>query len=255
MHYSAPIENDHPRWCLITGSGRGLGAAMALNLAGPKIGLVLHYHQSAEAAETIAAQCRDRGSDVHLMSADLSRSEDIRGLLAELVRRELSPAWLINNAGVDSVNPIDTCDDVEWERVMAINLRAPFMLCRHLIPDMIRRHYGRIINIASVWGLHGASCESIYAASKGGLIAFSRSLAMELGPSGITVNCIAPGPIETDMLRSELDSMELAELAQVIPAGRLGRPEEVAMACRYLLSDEAAYMNGQVLVLDGGWKV
>jgi 3-oxoacyl-[acyl-carrier protein] reductase len=120
---------------------------------------------------------------------------------------------------------------------------------------MIHQRFGRIVNISSIWGLNGASYESIYAASKGGLIALTKSLAREVGPSGITVNALAPGPIKTNMMDAELNAVEQQDLAADIPAGRFGYPHEVASACRYLLTDDTAFINGHVLVLDGGWKV
>jgi 3-oxoacyl-[acyl-carrier protein] reductase len=162
---------------------------------------------------------------------------------------------LVNNAGISLKRLFAETSEEEWQQVMDINLKGAFLCCRRALPAMIRNRFGRIVNIASIWGLRGASCESVYAASKGGLIALSRSLAMEMGPSGITVNVIAPGPVETDMLLQELDNDERAMLSEEIPLGRLASPDDVASACLFLLSPTASYINGQVLGLDGGWKV
>lgn len=248
------VQRPQRPLCLITGAGRGIGAAIALAVAGPQVKLALHYNRSREEAQAVAEQCRRQGSETSLYQADLTRGEDTRALMAALAAREGAVSWLVNNAGVDCAKPLDACGDDDWERVMGLNLRAPFWLCRQVIPGMVRQKYGRIVNIASVWGVNGASCEAIYAASKGGLIALSKSLALELGPSGITVNCIAPGAVDTDMMRGDISPEEIKALCDEIPARRMARPEEVAYACRWLLSDEASYMNGHTLVMDGGWK-
>ena len=162
---------------------------------------------------------------------------------------------LVNNAGISLKGLLTETTEEEWQQVMDINLKGAFLCCRRALPAMVKKRFGRIVNIASIWGLRGASCESVYAASKGGLIALSRSLAMEMGPSGITVNVIAPGPVQTDMLLQELDSDERKALSEEIPLGRLASPDDVASACLFLLSPAASYINGQALGLDGGWKV
>lgn len=252
--FTVPNKPPQP-WCLITGAGRGIGAAIALALAGPAVRLALHYNRSAQAAQAVAQECRQRGSEVELLAADLTQRAGVETLLEQLAARGAAVSWLVNNAGVDCAKTIDEHDDADWERVMNVNLWTPYRLCQHFAPGMVRQGYGRIVNIASVWGVNGAACEAVYAASKGGLIALSKSLALELGPSGITVNCVAPGPVDTDMMRGEMTAAELTALCQEIPARRMAQPEEIAAACRWLLADEASYMNGQVLIMDGGWKV
>jgi 3-oxoacyl-[acyl-carrier protein] reductase len=137
---------------------------------------------------------------------------------------------------------------------MNVNLKGAFLCCREALPHMIRKRYGRIVNIASIQGISGASYESVYAASKGGLIAFTKSLASEVGPSGITVNAIAPGPVATEMIFSQLDEEDIKILLDEIPSGRMMQPEEIADTCLFLLSSQAACINAQVLCLDGGWR-
>jgi len=189
------------------------------------------------------------------VQADISQGREVEAMFARIEDKWGSVDLLVNNAGISLKRLFTETSEEEWHQVMDINLKGAFLCCRSALPAMIRTRFGRIVNIASIWGLRGASCETVYAASKGGLIALSRSLAMEMGPSGITVNVIAPGPVETDMLLQELDNDERAMLSVEIPLGRLASPDDVASACLFLLSPAASYINGQVLGIDGGWKV
>jgi 3-oxoacyl-[acyl-carrier protein] reductase len=197
----------------------------------------------------------EQGYQVMAVQADVSQGREVEAMFAQIEDKWGSVDLLVNNAGISLKRLFAETSEEEWQQVMDINLKGAFLCCRRALPAMIRNRFGRIVNIASIWGLRGASCESVYAASKGGLIALSRSLAMEMGPSGITVNVIAPGPVETDMLLQELDNDERAMLSEEIPLGRLASPDDVASACLFLLSPTASYINGQVLGLDGGWKV
>ena len=189
------------------------------------------------------------------VQADISQGREVEVMFARIEDKWGSVDLLVNNAGISLKGLLTETTEEEWQQVMDINLKGAFLCCRRALPAMVKKRFGRIVNIASIWGLRGASCESVYAASKGGLIALSRSLAMEMGPSGITVNVIAPGPVQTDMLLQELDSDERKALSEEIPLGRLASPDDVASACLFLLSPAASYINGQALGLDGGWKV
>ncbi|MEA1961254.1 MAG: 3-oxoacyl-ACP reductase family protein [Bacillota bacterium] len=241
--------------CLVTGSSRGIGAAIVNELSKSGIAMVINYRSSKESAHKLAEECRASGGNPLLVQADIRYSEEVDRMFKVIETERGKVDLLVNNAGVDLRALVTETTDDEWQKVMDTNLKGPFLCCRRALPHMIRQHYGRIINIASVWGLRGASYESVYAASKGGLIALTRSLAREVGNAGITVNALAPGPIETDMLTGELDVEEKQVLIEEIPVSRLGRPQEIASACRYLCSEEAAFINGQVLVIDGGWTV
>ncbi|ACX51451.1 short-chain dehydrogenase/reductase SDR [Ammonifex degensii KC4] len=238
---------------LVTGASRGIGAAVALALAQSGAAVAVNFCRSAAQAEEVARRCREWGVKAQAFRADVTDPEEVRRLFAA-VSAELGPvSILVNNAGMGLRRLLVDTSDEEWEKLLRVNLSGPFYCCREALPFMIRQRWGRIINIASVWGITGASCEAAYAATKGGLIALTKSLAREVGSAGITVNALAPGPIETDLLREELAPEELAALAEAIPSGRLGRPEEVAAACVFLASPAAAFINGQVLGLDGGW--
>jgi 3-oxoacyl-[acyl-carrier protein] reductase len=241
--------------CLVTGSSRGIGAQIARTVAAAGARTVINYHSSQQQAMQLLAELTEQGYQVMAVQADISQGREVEGMFAQIADKWGSVDLLVNNAGISLKGLLTETSEEEWQQVMDINLKGAFLCCRRVLPGMIRNRFGRIINIASIWGLRGASCESVYAASKGGLIALSRSLAMEIGPSGITVNVIAPGPVDTDMLSQELDSDERALLCEEVPLGRLASPDDVASACLFLLSPAASYINGQVLGLDGGWKV
>lgn len=239
--------------CLITGASRGIGAAIAHAAAEQGASIALNYNSSAEKAAELAAQIQGTQSSVLTVQADVGREDQVETMFDQIERELGKVDLLVNNAGMSLKALVTHTSTEQWDRVMDTNLKGAFLCCRRALPHMIRQRFGRIVNIASIWGLSGASCESVYAASKGGLIALTRSLAREVGPSGITVNAIAPGPIDTDMLSSELDQQERLDLARDIPIGRLGCPEEIGDACVYFMQNRASLINGQVLVMDGGW--
>ncbi|MBO8158196.1 3-oxoacyl-ACP reductase FabG [Thermosyntropha sp.] len=241
------------RIALVTGAGRGIGAAIAEKLAESGAKVAINYNSSKEAAFALLEKMRTRGFEVIAVKADVAEPSQVEAMFEKIEKTWGGVNILVNNAGVGLKKLITDTAVEEWDRVININLKGAFLCSRRALPGMISRRYGRIINIASVWGITGASCESVYAASKGGLIAFTKSLAREAGYSGITVNAIAPGPVQTEMLDSELDREEIAELINDIPAGRLGRAADIAEACLYLASDKAEFINGQVMVVDGGW--
>jgi 3-oxoacyl-[acyl-carrier protein] reductase len=162
------------------------------------------------------------------------------------------PDILVNNAGVSQYGLLSDLSEDEWDRVIDVNLKGTFLCTQAFIPHMIRQKYGRIINVSSVWGLVGASCEAAYSAAKGGVIAFTKAMAKELAPSGITVNAVAPGVVETRML-SHLNDQERLALQQEIPVGRFAHPEEIASSVYFLALPDSGYITGQVLSPNGGW--
>ena len=239
--------------CLITGSSRGIGAAIARAAATEGAAVAINYRSSRQQAQLLVEELQDLGSKAVAVQADVGSSGEVERLFAA-VERDLGPvSLLVNNAGTSLRELVTDTSDEQWERVIDTNLKGPFLCCRRALPYMIRGRWGRIVNIASIWGLLGASCESVYSASKGGLILFTRSLAREVAPCGVTVNALTPGPIDTDMLAEELTVQECQDLAEQVPAGRLGSPEDVAALCVFLLSSGANYINGQVISVDGGW--
>lgn len=248
-------KGNHPAVCLVTGGGRGIGAAIVRALAAEGAAVALNYHQSASAAGALVKELQEQGKRVLAVKADISAAAEVESMFRQVEDQLGHVDWLVNNAGISLRGLLQDTTEDQWDELMGVNFKGAFLCMRRALPGMIRQRHGSIVNIASVWGQQGAAFESVYSASKGGLIALTRSLAAEVGPSGIRVNALAPGPIATDMLKEEMSADELLGLAGEIPLGRLGQPEDVAAACLFLLSKQAAFINGQVITVDGGWKL
>lgn len=236
---------------IVTGAGKGIGRAVAIALAQAGANVAVHYHLSQAAAEATAQRCEQTGVRAVTVRADLTEPGAAEHLV--LAASALgAPGILVNNAGMaHSRLFVDTTLE-DWQALLNVNLTAPFLCVKAVLPFMLREGAGRIVNIASVWGLVGGSTEVAYSASKGGLLAFTKALAKELGRTGITVNAVAPGAVATDMLQS-LSQADLQALIAEIPAGRLGQPADIADAVVYLASPTASYVTGQVLSPSGGW--
>jgi len=232
---------------LISGGTRGIGRACAELFLNNGYNVAVLYKNSDEAA----AQLRDK-LGIYAVKADVSVSEDVKKAVGAVAERFGSVDVLINNAGISHIGLIQDVSDGDFRRVMDTNLSGAFYLCREVAPMMISAKRGRIINIGSVWGNHGASCEAVYSASKAALRGLTSSLAKELGPSGITVNCVEPGVIETDM-NACFDKETLSSLASETPLCRLGKPEDVANAVMFLASDKASFITGQFIGVNGGF--
>ena len=235
---------------LITGGSRGIGAACvrAFAVQGDRVAFI--YRSSEQAATSVAT-----ATGAAAIRADVSDSAE-----AERAVREAEAALgggidvLVNNAGVAQIKLFTDLTDDDWRRMMATDLDGAFYVTRAAVRGMIARHSGRIVNIGSMWGKVGASCEVHYSAAKAGLRGMTMALAKELGPSGVTVNCVEPGVIETEM-NVALDDKIKAELADATPLCRMGTPEDVAAAVRFLASDEASFVTGQCLGVDGGYAI
>ncbi|WP_276352435.1 elongation factor P 5-aminopentanone reductase [Cohnella caldifontis] len=240
------------RSALITGGSRGIGAAAAVRLAADGMDVAVQYHTAQEAAERVCAHCRGFGVRAEALSADLRDARSLEALLEQLKERNLSPDILVHSAGTAFYGLLEDCGDEAWDDMMGLHLKAAYRLTRILAPAMAWRRWGRIVYLSSIWGVVGAAGEAAYAAAKGGINSFAKSMARELGSSGVTVNAVAPGAIETDMLAGLSDD-DLSELRREIPLGRLGRPEEVAELIRFLVSEQSGYITGQVIGLNGGW--
>jgi len=248
-------KEERPTVCLVTGGSRGIGAAIVKALTAEGVTVALNYHRSASAAQLLANELLEQGGRILPIQADISVAAEVESMFQQ-VEEQLGPIdWLVNNAGISLRSLLQDTTEDQWDELMGVNLKGAFLCMRRALPGMIGRRNGSIVNIASIWGQQGAAFESVYSASKGGLIALTRSSAAEAGPSGIRVNALAPGPIATDMLKEEMTPEEVTGLVGEIPLGRLGQPEDVAAACLFLLSTKAAYINGQVLTIDGGWKI
>lgn len=238
---------------LITGATGGIGSAIAAAFAKNGYNVALHTnskpHEAQKNAETLA---KEFGVKTVAVKADVSKETDVKAMFETLEKSFGKIDVLVNNAGVSLVSMLCDTATEDWDRVMDINLKGTFLCSKEAIKNMVHNKWGRIINISSVWGNVGASCEVAYSASKAGLVGFTKALAKELAPSGITVNAVSPGLIDTKM-NAHLSDDDIKELYDEIPVGRMGTPVEVANAVLFLASEGASYITAQNITVDGGW--
>ncbi len=232
---------------LVTGATGGIGGeiAKALHKTGATVAL------SGRKVEALEALQKELGERAHIFAADLSTAEASDKLIADVVAKCGSLDILVNNAGLTRDTLAMRMDDEKWQDVIDVNLTAPFRLARAAMKTMMKARWGRIINITSIVGVTGNAGQTNYAASKAGMIGWTKSLAQELASRNVTVNCVAPGFIDTAMTHGLTDDIK-AKLLQNVPAGRLGTPDDIAAGCVYLASEEAAYVTGQTLHINGG---
>jgi 3-oxoacyl-[acyl-carrier protein] reductase len=242
------------RIALVTGASRGIGAAVARELAADGLVVIMQYHEAAESAERVARECRAYGNEVLTIQADLRSSSAIQEIKEQLEQRQCMPNVVVHCAGMSHYGLLDDLVDQIWDDLMNVHLKSAYYLTKGFAPSMRWQRWGRFIHLSSVWGAVGAAGEVAYAASKGGLNAFTKSVAKELASSGITVNAIAPGAIDTDMLK-QLEAEDREALCHEIPMGRFGRANEVAQLVRFLVSNDSSYITGQVLSINGGWHM
>ena len=236
---------------LITGSSRGIGRATALNFAAHGYRVILNGFQHSDALGTLEQEITALGATFLSFIGDVGSYTFCKHMIKEALTRFGSIDVLVNNAGISHIGLLQDMTPEQWNRLLQTNLTSIYNCCSLLLPSMIRAQKGSIVNVSSVWGICGASCEVAYSASKGAVNAFTKALAKETAPCGIRVNAIACGAIDTDM-NHFLEPEERQALMEEIPAGRLGTPTEVATFIRSI-AEGPAYLTGQVLTIDGGW--
>lgn len=236
---------------LITGGTKGIGKAVALKFLELGYEVVLNYHSDEAAALATQEEFNMLGYCPVLLKSDVSDEMQVRNMFREFFSIYEKLDVLVNNAGISVVKVIQDTTLADWNRLFDVNIKGTFLCCREVADKMIFSGGGSIINIASIWGEVGASCEAAYSATKGAVIAFTKALAKELAPSNVRVNCISPGVIDTEM-NGHLSGEEMEELISSIPMGRIGKPEDVASAAAYLA--ECSYVTGEVLSVGGGFS-
>lgn len=237
---------------LITGSSRGIGRAVAVKLAGDGYAVCINYIERQDKAEEHVKALTAAGCDAMCFQADVADADAVDAMVKAVRERFGHISLLVNNAGIARQCLFQDISREYWKRIFDVNLNGAFNTIQAVLPNMLHEHSGCIINTSSIWGLHGASCEVAYSATKHAIVGLTRSLAQELAPSGIRVNCVAPGVIDTDMVQV-LGSDTLSELADDTPVGRLGTPEDIAALVSFLASDAASFITGQVITSDGGF--
>ena len=237
---------------LVTGSSRGIGRAVAAELARKGWAVCVNYRVRQDCAEELVRQLESEGCRAMAVQADVSDRAQVNAMVRRVEEAFGPVSLLVNNAGIAGQALFQEITDELWHRYFSVNVDGAFHTIQAVLPHMLHEHSGCIINTSSIWGQHGASCEVAYSASKHAVIGLSRSLAMELAPSGIRVNCVAPGVIDTDMVKV-LGDETLGMLAEDTPLGRLGTPEDIAALVALLASEEAGFITGQVITSDGGF--
>lgn len=237
---------------IVTGGAKGIGRAIVVELAKKGIQVVLNYRHSEKQAIKAKQELLEHGYEIEIYQADVAKKEEVQRLVAYTKEKWGEVDILVNNAGIDKWQLFTDMTDEDWNEMLANNLTSAFYMTKEVVPDMIRKKKGCIINISSIWGITGASCEVAYSVSKAGMDGLTKALAKELAPSNIRVNSIAPGAIDTDM-NENLTKEERNEIENEIPLGRFGTPEDIAKCVMWLVEDN--YTTGQIVSPNGGWVI
>ena len=236
---------------IVTGGSRGIGAAIIKELA-KDYNVVLNYNNSEEAAKQIQNKLKEKEINIEIFKSDVSKRDEVKELIKFTLEKFKNIDILVNNAGIDQIKPFTDITDEDWNNVIQTNLTSVFYCIQEVLPTMIYNKNGCIINISSIWGITGGSCEVHYSVSKAGIDGMTKALAKELGPSNIRVNSIAPGAIMTDM-NKQWTKEEIEETNNQIPLGKFGKPEDIAKCAKWLVED--SYTTGQIISPNGGWVI
>ncbi len=239
---------------IVTGASRGIGACIAKEFAKNGYNVVLNYFKSEEKAKEVSKEIESLGARVLLSKADVSDPVQVQAMVEEAIKVFGNVDVLVNNAGISISGLLIDMTNEQIQNLVSTNLVSQIVCAREVAKHMIGCQSGRIVNVSSIWGVVGGSNETVYSATKAGIIGFTKALAKELGLSNITVNAVAPGAIETDMMKS-YDAETKNQIAEETTLGRIGKPEDIAKAVLFLASDDASYITGQVLRVDGGWNI
>ena len=237
---------------LITGSSRGIGAAIARRCH-KDYKVVINYNKSKDEAFKLLYELRENNPFVIAVKADVSKESDVKMMFDVAEKNFGHVDILINNAGISHFSLIQDTEFSKWKEVINTNLNSVFLNSKRAIPNMIKNEYGVIVNMSSIWGDFGASMEACYSTSKGGINTFTKALAKELSPTGIRVNAIAPGMVDTDLMRSDFSKEELEMLKSEVGVNRFAKPHEIASLVNYIISDEASYITGDIIHINGGF--
>jgi len=237
---------------LVTGGSRGIGKDIAISMAKMDYNVILNYNKSEEQAKSIQEELLKQGKKIEIFKADVTKRDEVKKLIDFCIEKYNKIDVLINNAGISQTKLFTDITDEDWNNMIQTNLTSAFYTCQETAKYMINNKSGCIINISSIWGLVGASCEVHYSVAKAGLDAMTKSLAKELGPSNIRVNSIAPGIIDTDMNKN-LSKEDLENIADEIPLERIGYPHSITNCVKWLVEDD--YTTGQIISINGGWVI
>ena len=233
---------------LVTGASRGIGREVAKKLASQGNKVIANYNKSEEQAQSLQKE----NQNIDIYKADVSKREEVKKMVETIINKYGKIDVLINNAGISESKLFTDVSDADWQNIINTNLYSAFCTTQEVVTNMIHNQNGCIINISSIWGIVGASCETVYSIAKAGMDAMTKSLAKELGPSNIRVNSIAPGIIDTDMNKN-LSKQEIDEIKQEIPLERIGNTLDIAKCVQWLIEDQ--YTTGQIISINGGWTI
>lgn len=237
---------------IITGGSRGIGKCLVENLARDGHNILLNYNKSEKQAKKIQEDLKAEGVIIEIFKADVSKKIEVKALVEFALKKWENIDVLVNNAGIAKLQMFQDITEDDWNEIINTNLKSAFYTTQEVLPNMLHRKDGIIINISSIWGLVGASCETVYSISKAGLDAMTKSLAKELGPSNIRINSIAPGVIDTEM-NSKLDEHIKNEIKAETPLGKIGKPIDIYKCVKWLIEDE--FTTGQIISVNGGYVI